>query len=145
MFEEEQDNKIYNLIISRGIDEENQYKFFTERLYTKPEFLWTESLARDYAPFGENFFEKVDVIIILSGLYKDNKESIDVLVNKAEEFDIPIILVRPYGMELVPENLEEKATTVVGWNANCMVDAIQTVVRGEYDWESPCDAMGKEE
>ena len=33
MFEEEQDNKIYNLIITRGIDQENEYGQFTEKLY----------------------------------------------------------------------------------------------------------------
>ena len=70
MFEEEQDNKIYNLIITRGIDQENEYGQFTEKLYSKPDFLWTESMARDYAPFGESFFKKVDVIVILSGIYK---------------------------------------------------------------------------
>ena len=46
MFEEEQDNKIYNLIITRGIDQENEYGQFTEKLYSKPDFLWTESMAR---------------------------------------------------------------------------------------------------
>ena len=32
MFEEEQDNKIYNLIITQGIDPENEYKEFTAKL-----------------------------------------------------------------------------------------------------------------
>ena len=122
MFEEEQDNKIYNLIITRGIDQENEYGKFTEKLYSRPDFLWTESMARDYAPFGESFFKKVDVIVILSGIYNYNQMHIDILIEKAEEFDIPILLVRPYGMEIVPEELEAKAKSVVGWNANCIVE-----------------------
>ena len=109
MFEEEQDNKIYNLIITRGIDQENEYGQFTEKLYSKPDFLWTESMARDYAPFGESFFKNVDVIVVLSGIYNYNQMHIDILIEKAEEFDIPILLVRPYGMEIVPEELEKKA------------------------------------
>ena len=133
MFEEEQDNKIYNLIITRGIDQENEYGQFTEKLYSKPDFLWTESMARDYAPFGEKFFEKVDVIVVLSGIYNYNQEPIDILIKKAEEFDIPILLVRPYGMEIVPEELEKKAKAVVGWNANCIVDDIRAIVSGDYD------------
>ena len=132
MFEEEQDNKIYNLIITRGIDQENEYGQFSEKLYSKPDFLWTESMARDYAPFGESFFKKVDVIVVLSGIYNYNKEPIDILIKKAEEFDIPILLVRPYGMEIVPEELEAKAKSVVGWNANCIVDDIRSIVSGDY-------------
>ena len=33
--------------------------------------------------------------------------------------NIPIVLIRPYGVEEVPENLESIATTIIGWNANC--------------------------
>ena len=39
--------------------------------------------------------------------------------------DEPIVLVRPMGIEEVPEVLEEKAATIVGWNANCIIDAIK--------------------
>ena len=133
MFEEEQDNKIYNLIITRGIDQENEYGKFTEKLYSRPDFLWTESMARDYAPFGESFFKKVDVIVILSGIYNYNQMHIDILIQKAEEFEIPILLVRPYGLEIVPEELEAKATSVVGWNANCIIDDIRSIVNGDFD------------
>ena len=133
MFEEEQDNKIYNLIITRGIDQENEYGQFTEKLCSKLEFLWTESMAEDYAPFGESFFKKVDVIVVLSGIYNYNQMYIDILIEKAEEFDIPILLVRPYGMEIVPEELEKKAKAVVGWNANCIVDDIRAIISGDYN------------
>lgn len=90
-------------------------------------------MAKDYAPFGEDFFSKVDIIVILSGIYNYNQIYINTLIKKAEEFDIPILLVRPYGMEIVPEELEAKATSVVGWNANCIVDDIRSIVNGDYD------------
>ena len=32
---------------------------------------------------------------------------------------------RPHGLEEVPENLEKEASTIVGWNANCIIDAIK--------------------
>ena len=67
----------------------------------------------------------MDGVIILAGLYKDNKEKIDELVDAAQEYNIPIVLVRPYGLEEVPEELEQKAATIVGWNANCIVDSIK--------------------
>ncbi|ADC46958.1 hypothetical protein mru_1107 [Methanobrevibacter ruminantium M1] len=140
MFEEDEKvNKIFNLIITQGIDSENEYKIFTERLYSKPDFLWTESFARDYAPFGEQFFSKVDIIVLLSGLYNDNKELFDTLIKKSEEFDIPLLLVRPYGMEIVPEELEEKVKSVVGWNANCIIDDIKSIIMGDYDFDDDFD------
>lgn len=126
MFEEDKDDKIYNLIISNGFDTNREYAQFTEKLYSKTDFLWKESISSAYGLAGPSFYEKVDRIILLAGLYKNNKETFDDLIEAAEKYDIPIILVRPYGLEEVPENLEEKAAMIVGWNANCIVDAIKS-------------------
>lgn len=125
MFEDDKDDKIYNLIISNGLDKNNEYGQFTEKLYSKVDFLWKESMSGSYATAGEDFFNKVDAIIILAGLYKDNKETIDELTQAAEKYNVPIVLVRPYGLEEVPEELENQAATIVGWNANCIVDSIK--------------------
>ncbi|WP_407393423.1 nuclease [Methanobrevibacter sp.] len=107
------------------MDQNNEYPQFTEKLYSKVEFLWKESISGSYEHAGEGFYKKVDRIILLSGLYKDNKETFEALLNAAEKYDIPIVLVRPLGLEEVPEILEEKAATIVGWNANCIIDSIK--------------------
>lgn len=125
MFEEDKDNKIYNLIISNGTDKNREYGQFTEKLFSKTDFLWKESMSAAYATAGDEFFKKVDRIILLAGLYNDNKETFNNLVEAAEKYNIPIVLVRPYGLEEVPEELEQKAATIVGWNANCIVDSIK--------------------
>ncbi|WP_297826572.1 nuclease [uncultured Methanobrevibacter sp.] len=126
MFEDEKDDKIYNLIISQGVDMKNEYGQFTEKLFSKVDFLWKESISGSYAHAGDDFYRKVDGIILLSGLYKDNKELFEDLLKAGETYEIPIILVRPLGLEEVPEILEEKAATIVGWNANCIVDSIKS-------------------
>ena len=113
------------MVITNGIDKNNEYGQFTEKLFSKIDFLWKESMSPAYATAGEEFFKKVDRVIILAGLYSDNKEKIDELVDAAQEYNIPIVLVRPYGLEEVPEELEQKAATIVGWNANCIVDSIK--------------------
>ena len=125
MFEDEKDDKIYNLIISNGIDKKNEYGQFTEKLYSKVDFLWKESISGSYEHASEEFYSKVDRIILLAGLYNDNKELFEHLMNASEKYDIPIVLVRPLGLEEVPEILEEKAATIVGWNANCIIDSIK--------------------
>ena len=126
MFEEDKDDKIYNLIISNGTDFNNEYGQFLEKLFSKVDFLWKESVSSSYSNAGDAFYQKVDRIILLAGLYKDNKETFNDLLEAAEKYDIPIVLVRPYGLEEVPEILEEKAATIVGWNANCIVDSIKS-------------------
>lgn len=125
MFEDEHDDKIYNLIISNGIDKKKEYGQFTEKLFSKTDFLWKESISGSYSTASDEFFERVDRIILLSGLYKDNKELFDELLVAGEKYKIPIVLVRPLGVEEVPEKLEEKAATIVGWNANCIIDSIK--------------------
>ena len=125
MFEDERDDKIYNLIITNGFDKNKEYGQFTEKLYSKTDFLWKESMSGAYASAGEEFYQKVDRIIMLAGLYSDNKELFDDLLNASKKYDIPIVLVRPIGVEEVPEVLEENAATSVGWNANCIIDSIK--------------------
>ena len=125
MFEEKHDDKIYNLIISNGIDKNNEYGQFTEKLFTITDFLWKESISGSYSTAGDEFYQKIDGIILLSGLYNDNKEIFHELIKASEKYEIPIILVRPLGIEEVPEKLEEKAATIVGWNGNCILDAIK--------------------
>ena len=113
MFEDERDDKIYNLIITQGYDKLNEYGQFTEKLYSKVEFLWKESISGSYEHAGDEFYQKVDRIILLAGLYKDNKETFDILIEAGEKYNIPIVLVRPYGLEEVPEKLEQHAATIV--------------------------------
>ena len=125
MFEDERDDKIYNLIITNGIDKNNEYAQFTEKLYSKVDFKWKESMSGAYATAGEEFYRKVDRIIMLAGLYNDNKELFEDLLKAAEEYEIPIVLVRPFGLEEVPEKLEQSAATIVGWNANCIIDSVK--------------------
>ena len=125
MFEDERDEKIYNLIITNGFDKNNEYGQFTEKLYSKVDFRWKESISGSYSTANESFYNKVDRIIMLAGLYNDNKELFNDLLDASEKYNIPIVLVRPYGLAEVPEILEERAATIVGWNANCILDSIK--------------------
>ena len=125
MFEEENDNKIYRLIISNGYDKNKEYMKFIEQMYSKNDFLWKEPISGSYSTANKEFFEKIDVIILLAGLYNYNKETFNDLIKASENYNIPIVLVRPHGLEEVPENLEKEASTIVGWNANCIIDAIK--------------------
>lgn len=138
MSNENQERKVYNLLISKGIDTYNEYEFYKERINSQKDFLWNEYNTED-DELNENLFDKIDVIVLLYGLYHDNKEICDELIDKSKELNIPLLFVRSYGVEYVIEEIVEKADAVVGWNPHCIIDAIETLVRGEDEWIKPCD------
>lgn len=137
MSDENFENKIYNILITKGNDPDNQYGFYKERIDSQKDFLYNEynTLENDLT---DELFEKIDVIILLFGLYSNNQELFDELINKSKEFDVPLLLIRFFGMEFILKELEEKCDAVVGWNPHCIIDAIETLVNGE-DWVKPCD------
>ena len=78
--------------------------------------------------------KSVDVVVILSGLYSADKDLIQREIDVAVELGKPIVMIRPYGLETVPGNIEKKASEVIGWNAGCIVDSIHESLDEEgYD------------
>ena len=127
-----EENKTWKLFISYPNDSQD-YNTFMERLATATEaFKW-----EDITDNSDNFSEKMadcDALIVLSGLWDGNKDKMQEHINYAHTFDKPIIIIRPYGAEEIPVDLQEVATKVVGWNTACIVDAILLAINGE-DYE----------
>ena len=86
------------------------------------------AISPSYSTAGDDFFKKIDSIILLSGLYNQNKEIFKELIEQSKKYNIPIIIIRPYNIEEVPLDLEKYSKCIVGWNANCIIDAIKNVV-----------------
>lgn len=138
MSNENPEKKVYNLLISKGFDSFNEYEFYKERINSQKDFLWNEYNTEDDV-LNDDLFNKIDVIVLLYGLYHDNKDICDELIDKSKELNIPLLFVRSYGVEYVIEEIVEKADAVVGWNPHCIIDAIETLVKGEEEWIKPCD------
>ena len=138
---DENEKRVYKLLITKGIDPDDQYGFYKERIDGQNDFSYIEynTLENDLT---DDLFNEIDVIVLLFGLYHNNKEVFDELFEKSKEFNVPILLIRFFGMEFILKELEEKSDAVVGWNPHCIVDAIETLVDGE-DWIKPCD-VGEE-
>ena len=98
----ENQNKVYNLLISKGIDSYDEYEFYKERINSEKEFKWNEYNTQDNE-LTDELFEKIDVIVLLYGLYHQNKEICDELIDKSLEYDIPLLFVRSFGVEYVVE------------------------------------------
>lgn len=127
-----EENKTWKLFITYPIDSQD-YNTFMERLSTATEaFKW-----EDVTDTSDNFANAIadsDALIVLSGLWESNKEIIQEHINYAQTFDKAIIIIRPYGAEEIPLELQDVATKVVGWNTACIVDAILIGINGE-DYE----------
>ena len=136
------EGKVYNLLITRGIDPDNQYEFYKERIDSQRDFLYNEYNTIENE-LTEELFEKVDVVVLLFGLFNDNKELFKELIATSKQYNVPLLLIRFFGMEYVLKELEEISDAVVGWNPHCIVDAIETLVDGE-DWVKPCDISEEE-
>ena len=128
MFEEE--SEVYKLFISHLDKDDEEYDLFITRINASYDFQW-----KDYAERGETSLDEikkqirpVDAVVILSGLISKDKTLLNNQINTAKELKKPIVVIRPYGMENVPFDLEEIASEVVGWNTPCIVDAIRDSV-----------------
>ncbi len=136
-----EDNRVYKLFISHGKGETTEYIRFVDKLENYHDFEWKNKsvTGQSFKDETKKIIETVDVVIILSGLYSKNKDLIDEYIKTAKELGKPLIVIRPWGMENVPENIEDVADEVVGWNAPCIVDAIQSSIHNEeYECEGTC-------
>ncbi len=123
----EEDLKVYHLFISHNGEGNEEYLTFIQRLIEAPDFEW-----EDHGVPGENSFQELrdqiepaEIVVVLTSLYSRHHDLIQTQVKIAQELEKPIILIRPYGMEEVPGDLEEIADGVVGWNRVCIVEMIQ--------------------
>ena len=132
-----ENNKVYKLLITKGNDPDGQYDFYKERIDSQRDFLYEEYNTEDN-DLTDELFGDIDVTVLLFGLYHENQEMFDELFEKSRKFNVPVLLVRFFGMEYILQELEEKSDAVVGWNPHCIVDAIETLVNGD-DWVKPCD------
>lgn len=125
MFEEE--SRIYKIFISHTGEEDEEYLTFIQKISSAHDF--------EYENYGilekinenelQEQIEPAEIVIILSGLYNKNKPLIKKQLDIAVNLEKPIVVIRPYGMEDVPPELEDAAEDVVGWNAPCIVDSIE--------------------
>lgn len=125
MFESE--SIVYKIFISHAGKNQDEYSLFIEKLQAAHDFEFKDYGILD--GISEKDLQEqitpVGIVIILSGLYNQCKNIIKKQIDIAKELNKPIIVIRPFGMENVPFELEEIALDIIGWNAPCIVGAIE--------------------
>ncbi len=132
LFPEENVQK-WKLFISYPKDCDD-YNTFISRLESATEaFKWEDITDMTETGYSEAIADS-DALIVLSGLWEEDKNLIKKHINFAQSFQKAIIIIRPYGAEEIPAELQDVATKVVGWNTACIVDAILLSINGD-DYE----------
>ncbi|MDY3661768.1 MAG: TIR domain-containing protein [Ruminococcus bovis] len=74
----------------------------------------------------ENKIKLVHCVVVISGMYYNNKEWMEKEIEIAQKYDKPIIAVKPWGNTKMPTEVQDVADTTVNWNTDSIVDAIKT-------------------
>lgn len=132
----DEETREYKLFISHIDRDDEEYDTFLSKLEAAYDFQWTDTAVRGSVAREDiqEQLEAADVVVILSGLISKDKEILTRMIDTAKGQEKPIVVVRPYGMEIVPSNLEDIASEVVGWNTPCIVDAIHEALGEEEDF-----------
>jgi hypothetical protein len=76
-----------------------------------------------------NQIRPVHVVMVLGGMYVAHSIWLKFEINFARDLRKPILAVRPWGAERMPEDLTAVADAIVGWNSSSIVDAIRLLAR----------------
>ena len=67
----------------------------------------------------------VNVVLVVSGMYANNRYWMEKEIRTAILLNKPIIAVKPYGNTLIPDYIRACADEVVNWNTESIVSAIR--------------------
>ena len=126
----------YHILISHSWDYSSHYETVKGWLNSAPYFTWTDysvPLSKPLDVNGKNELKKklrdrislCSCIIILSGMYVSYSEWIDYEIDTAVALGKPIIGVKPWGQERIPQKVQDYADTMVGWNSTSIVNAVR--------------------
>ena len=65
------------------------------------------------------------IVIILAGMYAAHSDWIQFEIEQAKRLNKPIIGVKPWGQERVPQSIQDAARVVHGWNVGPIVASIR--------------------
>lgn len=135
----------YSLFISHAWGYTTEYDAFVKLIKPDLEFSWKNlsvpktnplqtlfELRRSYRSLVKQLDEeinKADCFLVLAGMYAAHSGWIQSEIEAAKEFGVPIIAVRPFGAERLPEAATHAAVEDVAWNRKSVISAIRRHAR----------------
>lgn len=135
--------KTYDLFISHAWKYGDDYNRLVDLLDDANNFCYRNYSAPKDKPLGnldgsdvtnkseitsaiERKISPVNAVLIISGMYYNNRKWMQAEIDIALEKNKPIIAIKPWGNEVMPKEVSAAADTIVGWNTSSIVDAIRT-------------------
>ncbi len=126
----------YYLFVSHAWRYHDSYDRMVRLLDIAPYFTWRNFSVPQHDPAIanndarlkaalDNQIRPVQVVLALSGLYVANSGWIQYEINRAVSWNKPIVGVRPWGNERMPEAVTKAASRIVGWNTSSVVEAVR--------------------
>lgn len=126
----------YRLFISHAWRYHDDYDRIVRFLNGAPNFIYA-----NYSVPGDKKFDDMSVaalkdelrgqirpvesVLILGGLYVSYSSWIQFEIDFAKELQKPIIGIRPWGVQRMPQAVTQAANIIVGWNTSSIVAAIR--------------------
>jgi hypothetical protein len=125
--------KTYDLFISHAYDYNDEYYKMVTNLKNAPNFKWRNYSVPEHDQLPQrnldeglyNQIRPVNAVIILSGMYVAHSDWIIKEIKIAQAMGKPIIGVKPWGQQMVPQAVQSAAKVMVGWNIDSIIGAIR--------------------
>jgi hypothetical protein len=126
--------RAYKVFISHAWDYSEDYYRLEKFLKEAPNFSWNNLSVPEHDPILNSAqltarlndqMRPASVFLILCGMYVPHSDWIQYEINFARRIGRPIIGIRPWGSERIPEAIQKAATEIVGWNTDSIVSAIR--------------------
>lgn len=128
--------KTYRLFISHAWEYNADYYRLTDLLSKAPYFSSANYSVPEHDPLHTKtkrelvsaLYDQIrptHIVIILCGMYVPYSEWIQKEIDIALGFPKPIIGIKPWGAERIPQAVQQVAKEIVGWNTSSIVSAIR--------------------
>ncbi|MHA6830722.1 TIR domain-containing protein [Ralstonia pseudosolanacearum] len=129
--------KTYVGFISHAWDHHDDYDRLTRMLATAPNFNFRNSSVPRTDPIPapittakltaalDEQIRITNVVLILAGMYAAHSDWVNKEIAIAAKYQKPIIGVKPWGQQRIPDVVQTAAKEMVGWNTDSIVAAIR--------------------
>ena len=127
---------MYNLFISHAWKYNNEYYNLVDLLNVAPYFYWKNYSVPEHDALDTTTNKELDdalhnqirpcsAVLIIAGMYYNYRKWIQREIKIANEYNKPIIVIRPRGQERMPAELTSSEYHQVNWNTDSIISAIR--------------------
>lgn len=126
--------RTYKVFISHAWAYNDDYYRLERLLNAASTFVWQNLSVPEHDPIASSEeltyrlhaqMRPAHVFLILAGMYVAQSEWIQYEINFARRIGRPIIGIKPWGSERLPDAVQNAAAEMVGWNTDSIVSSIR--------------------